>query len=90
MGYASRFPQRLEMLVSPEQRSTSEASWRWRALPGESVRRFNSSGCVLSDDQFTVFGSMDVDYSPGSSSLMLAASSFNFLDDGGVELLLAG
>jgi hypothetical protein len=43
----------------PDQGSlTSEASWRWRELPGMSVARYGCGGCVLSDGRFAVFGGL--------------------------------
>jgi hypothetical protein len=35
---------------------TSEASFRWRELPGMSVARYGCGGCVLSDGRFAIFG----------------------------------
>jgi hypothetical protein len=43
----------------PDQGSlTSEASLRWRELPGMIVARAGCGGCVLSDGRFAVFGGM--------------------------------
>jgi hypothetical protein len=39
----------------------SEASWRWRELPGMSIARSGCGGCVLSDGRFAVFGGMTTD-----------------------------
>jgi hypothetical protein len=50
----------------PDQGSlTSEASWRWRELPGMSVARHGCGGCVLSDGRFAVFGGL-TDFGDGT------------------------
>jgi len=49
-----------QVLEPPPHGSPSDASWKWRALPGTSVFHANGGGgCVLSDGRFAVFGGID-------------------------------
>jgi hypothetical protein len=46
-----------QVLGPPDPGSPNEASWQWRILPA--MARYGSSGCVLSDGRFAVFGGLD-------------------------------
>ena len=59
-----------EVLEPPPQGSPDDA-WRWRQLPHMTARRFGSSGCVLSDGRFAVFGGSDDEDMPLASCEVL-------------------
>jgi hypothetical protein len=40
----------------PPGQGVPDAAWSWRELPGMSVPRFGSGGCVTSDGRFAVLG----------------------------------
>jgi hypothetical protein len=65
-----------QVLEPPPHEAPSEASWRWRALPGTSVFHANGgAGCVLSDGRFAVFGGIDASDTTSSSCEALTLDS---------------
>jgi len=67
----------VQVLEPPEHGSPSMAGWQWRALPGTSVDRKESSARVLSDGRFAVFGGGDA----GNTSL-LSCEALTLDEDG--------
>ena len=64
-----------QVLEPPQHGSPVGASWQWRALPRTSEGRVISSGCVLSDGRFAVFGGLDGRDKPCSSFEALTLST---------------